>query len=135
MVISGLIDTIIIAGIVVVAPTIGISEEDVARKIDERTKRKCQCPEDTKKRLQDEVNRQCKSGERRCTGAQDLATLQANRARNAACLYARQMINVQCFDGGDEVHTRAVGQALNSVRKCDDLIERFLRQNDRRIFR
>jgi RHS repeat-associated protein len=72
--------------------------------------------------LQAAVNAACKSGPSKCTGSQDLATLQANLAKNAACAAGRDAINNKCFKGGDAGHREAADNARKAAAKCAALI-------------
>ena len=127
-----IIEGIILAGIVAGAWAQGISQADVDAKIQERTQKKCQCSEEKKKQLHDEKNRQC-NARRQCNSQMDLTSLQARRAQNARCAFARQMINVVCFDGGDMKHLDLMNEALGKVRACDDVIERLMKKTYRRL--
>jgi len=80
------------------------------------------CTDAEKAALQAAVNAACKSGPRACKGTQDLATLQANLAKNLACATAREAINNRCFNGGDAGHRQAAQEALNAAAKCLALI-------------
>jgi RHS repeat-associated protein len=72
--------------------------------------------------LQAAVNAACKSGPRACKGNQDLATLEANLAKNLACAAARDAINNKCFKGGDAGHRQAANEARNAAANCTKLI-------------
>ena len=129
------IEGIILAGIVAGAWAQGISQADVDAKIQERTQKKCQCSEETRERLKQNVKTECKTVKRPCNTQLDLATLQANRAQNLRCAGARQMMNVICFDGGDDIHVPLMREALENVRWCDDMIERLLNKKRMRYRR
>jgi hypothetical protein len=88
----------------------------------------CQCPEEMRKRLHDEVNKHCKTGKRACNSQQDLITLMANRDQNYRCAQARHDINVQCFDGGDKEHQYQMWEAILAMKECEGYIQHLLKK-------
>jgi RHS repeat-associated protein len=72
--------------------------------------------------LQGAVIIACKIGKRACDASQECSTLRVNLAKNLACAAARDAINNQCFNGGDQGHRTAANEARNAARRCEELI-------------
>ncbi|MDF9619166.1 RHS repeat-associated core domain-containing protein [Pseudomonas entomophila] len=80
------------------------------------------CSPGEHKKLQDEVDRACKSQIRTCKGVTDPVEASIRRARNIECGYAREEINNRCYVGGDKEHRNESIKAWASVVKCENLI-------------
>lgn len=80
------------------------------------------CTPDQKDALQQEVTDVCKNaGTRSCSYADACATITAKIDTAAQCINARQKINSQCFDGGDEGHNQQVQQEVNLQNNCYEI--------------
>lgn len=72
--------------------------------------------------LQAAVVAACKKGKRKCTNAQDCATLSANIGKNLACAAARDRVNKKCFAGGNPGHRQAANEARKAAAKCSSIL-------------
>lgn len=82
------------------------------------------CTEERHDTLQSEVDRQCKDLPRACTPGMTKAELKRNAFRNWRCARVRDLMNKECFDGGDEGHKRAAQLAWQAYDNCWDLYQR-----------
>jgi len=72
--------------------------------------------------LQNLVDAECKNkGKTRCDGTQNCQTLLKNLQINSRCAFARDMINRECFGGGDEGHRIQADARRRAAKKCADL--------------
>lgn len=78
--------------------------------------------------LQDQVNKNCKEGERSCEQNQDCATLFKNLSKNFKCGDARREVNNTCFRGGDDKHIQAFLDAVGAAAKCQRIIDQKCRK-------
>ncbi|MCF2145863.1 DUF4157 domain-containing protein [Desmonostoc muscorum LEGE 12446] len=94
------------------------------RKREEEKKRKQKqhlgdCTETQHRELQDEVNKQCKQLERSCDDETlNCAELRSRWQRNERCAKARENINQECYQGGDNGHREATESAHIAEDKC-----------------
>ena len=79
------------------------------------------CTPGQHRRLQDEVNEQCKNKLRGCKGTDSCSELLAKIINNSNCIRARQTINNTCYRGGDAGHQTAAQIAVNALIKCQTL--------------
>jgi len=82
------------------------------------------CTEEEHRRLQNEVNRQCKQLPRACRESDDCRTLKRSWHRNERCAKAREKINDKCFNGGDAGHRRAAQEARRAEANCREIYRR-----------
>lgn len=83
------------------------------------------CTKERHKTLQDLVDKFCQIGDRACKGDQKCDILRKNRDKNQNCYDARVKINNECYDGGNEGHTKAARAAKNAIIICVDLIKKY----------
>jgi hypothetical protein len=79
------------------------------------------CTQERHDTLQSEVDEQCKRLPRACDPGMGKAELKRNAFRNWRCARARDLLNDECFGGGDEGHKRAAQLAWEAYERCWDL--------------
>ncbi|RLJ20786.1 hypothetical protein DJ031_04560 [bacterium endosymbiont of Escarpia laminata] len=78
------------------------------------------CTPEVHEVLQDAVDEKCKIL-RRCKHDQSCDALLSNLRKNLDCAKAREILNSTCFDGGDNAHKQALGDARQSAWRCIDI--------------
>lgn len=92
---------------------------DLARKIRARLRRTGNCTAEQHAMLQADVDSACKGPPSACPPSMtDCGAILGNLRRNTACVKARNIINTQCFGGGNQGHQLAVINYGAAAAKC-----------------
>lgn len=98
--------------------------EDVYSPVEESPKPPGECTKERHRKLQDDVNSKCKRLPRGCTPDMNCRQLRRNWYRNERCARARDLINNECFKGGDPGHTGAAAAAWRAAQNCREMYRR-----------
>ena len=79
------------------------------------------CSDSVRIKLQNEVEKYCKSQKTKCLKEDSCATLEGKMDRFNNCMQARIKINTKCFKGGDFGHNKAIADAINGLIRCQEI--------------
>jgi hypothetical protein len=82
------------------------------------------CTPGDHRRMQDEVNKWCKSEIRKCLRTDALDVLAAKLETNRQCVIARDAVNNRCFKGGNRGHRAALQNELDALANCESQVNR-----------
>jgi len=80
------------------------------------------CGPGDQRRLQDDVNRYCKTRKFSCNQTMKYSVLLDHAQAGRNCMNARNRINNKCFAGGDATHRNKALEALGTVNRCEKLL-------------
>jgi hypothetical protein len=79
------------------------------------------CSESVRMKLQNDVNRYCKSQKMSCINTDSCSTLERKMSMFNNCMQARIKINTKCFKGGNPGHKKAIADATNGLMNCQGI--------------